>query len=822
MKWLDAWLPARGIAAGLQAYAALSSRRPWLLLLPWGLVAVASIGPIAGLELRTDMAELLPPEHPAVVALRKVTSRQISATSLVVLVHSPDREANRSFSTALRSELAGLVPHLFSAIEHRPDPEVADYVARTFWLYADLADLEHAEVLLDRLAARRSAPLFVDLEGDVEEELRRLRDKVRAELPVQAPPYFEAVDPDGSHHLGLLLWRRAGGLAAAGDAEALAAVQERVARVGPKRFHPQMRVEYTGPLAMALREQQALRADLTLATVLCGGLVLGAIYLFFRRAALLLGVGAPAVLGVLLSLVVARLTLPALNANTAFLIAIILGNGINSPIVLLARYGEERRAGRPLEAAVCIAMVATLRGTLTAMAAASVAYGALLLTHLPGLSQFGLIGGVGMLLVWLLTFLVVPPLVCAGERLWPGAFTPPPRSRPGRLASLGRFVGRRPVALVGLGLLLAAGPPALQLARDPLEYDLSRLRAHDPEAQRLWGTMYRLGLGHAGAGAVGTDGALLVDAPEQAVPVARAMWQQDQARGAQGVLRAVRTLTDLLPAQQQQKLALLSRLRDRIDRLAGRLTEEERAELRRWRPPEDLRPLTAADLPRALRDRFTEADGTVGRLIGIDADPARFSDEDGRALLRLAQALRVEALGRTWVAAAPSTIFAGLIETILRDGPRVGAAALGGVVLLLGASFGLRGLVPVGGALVVGLLWLCGLMGAFGLRLNFVNFVAVPITIGIGADYAANLWARIRLEGPDRIGHALGATGPAVVLCSLTTIIGYGSLLLARNRALQSFGLLAVLGEATCLLSALMILPVLARCPWLWRAPPPR
>jgi len=55
--------------------------------------------------------------------------------------------------------------------------------------------------------------------------------------------------------------------------------------------------------------------------------------------------------------------------------------------------------------------------------------------------------------------------------------------------------------------------------------------------------------------------------------------------------------------------------------------------------------------------------------------------------------------------------------------------------------------------------------------------------------------------------EAIRSTGGAVALCSMTTIIGYGSLLLAQNRALFLFGLVAVLGEITCLVSAVVVLP---------------
>ena len=51
------------------------------------------------------------------------------------------------------------------------------------------------------------------------------------------------------------------------------------------------------------------------------------------------------------------------------------------------------------------------------------------------------------------------------------------------------------------------------------------------------------------------------------------------------------------------------------------------------------------------------------------------------------------------------------------------------------------------------------------------------------------------------------STGGAVALCSLTTIIGYSSLLLAKNRALFLFGAVAVMGEVSCLFAALLALP---------------
>src|SRR5439155_110889 len=82
-----------------------------------------------------------------------------------------------------------------------------------------------------------------------------------------------------------------------------------------------------------------------------------------------------------------------------------------------------------------------------------------------------------------------------------------------------------------------------------------------------------------------------------------------------------------------------------------------------------------------------------------------------------------------------------------------------------------------------------------------------PITFGIGVDYAVNVMARYLRDGGRDVVAAVRGTGGAVGLCSLTTVIGYSSLLVAQNVGLFLFGLLAVLGEVCCLTTAVIVLP---------------
>ena len=147
-----------------------------------------------------------------------------------------------------------------------------------------------------------------------------------------------------------------------------------------------------------------------------------------------------------------------------------------------------------------------------------------------------------------------------------------------------------------------------------------------------------------------------------------------------------------------------------------------------------------------------------------------------------------------------------IVQAITNDGVRTGLLSFCAVALLtLLVMRSVRDAAWVVGSLSVGVLWMAGAMTVLSLKFNFVNFAVLPITFGIGVDYAVNLYQRYRQAGS--VEEALASSGGAVALCSLTTIIGYATLVTADNQAIQSFGLTAVIGEVTCLSAALFALP---------------
>src|SRR6202041_1116869 len=111
--------------------------------------------------------------------------------------------------------------------------------------------------------------------------------------------------------------------------------------------------------------------------------------------------------------------------------SIIVGNGINFGIVLLARYVDERRAGGDVRDALEFGVWGARTGTLAAALAAGVSYASLALTDFRGFRQFGFLGGLGMVLSWAFAFVLMPPLIAwidrapslpVARRSWMGSF----------------------------------------------------------------------------------------------------------------------------------------------------------------------------------------------------------------------------------------------------------------------------------------------------------------------------------------------------------------------------------------------------------------
>jgi predicted RND superfamily exporter protein len=109
------------------------------------------------------------------------------------------------------------------------------------------------------------------------------------------------------------------------------------------------------------------------------------------------------------------------------------------------------------------------------------------------------------------------------------------------------------------------------------------------------------------------------------------------------------------------------------------------------------------------------------------------------------------------------------------------------------------------GGLLVGVAWMTGIAGWLGVKITFLNFIALPFIFGVGVEYVIHIVSEYKEHGSVR--RTVASAGGAVALCSWSAIVGYGSLLIARNGALQGLGAMATLGETTCLLAAVIVTP---------------
>jgi uncharacterized protein len=802
-------------------------------------------------NLTSEIEELLPRNAPSVSAVEELRQRLPGLSTLGVVV-AASRPADLPAAERLIDDLAARVraypPSLVRAVKTGAEAAAERrFLGDHLPLFVDLGDLVE---IRERVEVRRrwdmrkrlgitfddAAPPPLDF-SDIEAKYQARFPGVR--LPTAAASAASPAAPERTRYTDeksgttmLLIEGTESSLGAHHAGRLLARVKHDLKTLGgPGHYAPGLRVGFAGNIAVSVEELSALSADLGKSSVLVVLAVLVVILLYFRWWAALPLLFIPLTIATVISF--GLVTLPPfrverLNSSTGFLGSIVIGNGINYGVIWLARYVAARRRALPLEAALAEATWGALPGTLVAAIAAATAYASLTITDFRGFRQFGMIGAIGMVACWGATYLLAPSLCAAVER-----FTgrgPPPLLRedaPGRqtTARLLDAVFRRPRAVVGVaGLItLITLGQILALNRTHLESDFSKLRRVDTWAsgEGYWGRFMDRIIGGNLSPTV-----ILTDSPAEASAVAARLRAEMAHPPLAGLVANVRSLDDAVPPDQPAKIAEVARLRRLLTpAVRASLPPERIAEIDRLLGTDGLQPIRLADLPPSLTAGLRESDGTIGRAVLVFPRLTKRLWQTAQlegfiAKLRDVAAHAVPPGSRPGRVAGTLPVSADITASLQRDAPRASFIALAAVAVVVLVIFrgGLTGVVVIA-SLVVGIVWMVGVTFLFGIKVNYANFAAFPITFGIGVDYAVNIMARFRQERARRPRDGLPAdpvrvvelavlsTGGAVALCSLTTVIGYSSLLLAKNHALFLFGAVAVIGEVSCLLAALLALP---------------
>ncbi len=780
-------------------------------------------------NLRTDIEELLPASAPSVQDLKKATGRFTGLNHLEIVIESDDAAAAKRLQIDIAKKLSQLSPEVVAKVKNNIRTE-REFFEKRKSLYIDLSDWRAiADYVHDKIRAERKKAFSLGIDDEEDKPVEtfsfsRLRKKYSNRSIRFAnfkDDYFQSKDG----HTHIVLAFLPGKVTEMSGNERLSESASKIIQdLNPKSYASDMVVGLGGDVQNMVEEHHGLVNDLVTSFVIVTAFVTLVLFFFYRSVGAVTALSLALFAGTGWTFGLSYFLVGYLNANTAFLGSIVLGNGINFGIILMARYLEDRRQGISVTDALSNSMYVTARPTLTAALAAACSYGSLMITNFRGFNQFGVIGAVGMALCWIASYTIMPALIVAFEKRNWIRFTLRDSKLP-FMRTVASLLLRTHVLVCVFSVVLAVAAlmGVMKFSRNTLESDLSKLRNKESllHGSGYWGRK----VDDAFNSNI-TPTMVLTNSHDDALKVYAELKKIQQREGTSSPFSTLNVVDDFIPQNQAEKLELMKEVSGELTpKVLKRLKPEELKRIDEFLPKEPPPQLQAKDLPPDILANFTESDGKIGTMVNVypRLNKAHLFTEknekaegtwNGEEVIRYTALLReaIHNSGVSAVIAGQPPISADMLAAISVDGPKATLWAFLLVMILVILMFpNWRHAGAILGSLWLGVLWMGGVMAFFGWKINFLNFITLPITFGIGVDYAVNILGRIH---EDKEGNAdrsilsvVGNTGGAVLLCSSTTIIGYSSLLISGSQAFTSFGRLAVLGELTCITAAIIALP---------------
>jgi hopanoid biosynthesis associated RND transporter like protein HpnN len=595
-------------------------------------------------------------------------------------------------------------------------------------------------------------------------------------------------------------------------------------------------VRVTGPVALsddqfAALEDGAGRAAALLLALLVFWLVL-AVRSVRTVAAILLTLAA----GLIACASFAVGILGAFNPISVAFAPLFIGIAIDFGIQFSVRYAAERYGSGPVSDTFRRTASGVGVPLIVAAAATAVGFLSLFPTDYLGVSDLGLIAGVGMVIALALNLTLLPALLTLFRA---GGF-----KEAGGLASaapLDRLlINRRGWVMAVAGCVAALSAAALV----QLRFDFDPINLENPDSESVQAlfdlskspdaTPYTIDL-LAAPDAAADLTQQLVSIPQ----VSHVIWlgsfvPEDQPAKLAILADASELLTPTLsppsikPAPSvRDSLDSALRSAEDVGKLAARgdaASAQLAAALRRAvsrGPPivplleanvsegaarriEDLRlglqaaPVSLASLPPDLRRDWVAADGRY-RLQVFPKEDAR----NPQALRTFVAAVQRVAPGATGMPIEIQESGRTVIRAFMVAGCLATAAITAILALVLRS---IRSVAAVLGPLFLAILLTLATSAAAGMTINFANIVALPLLLGIGVSFDIYFVMRWRAGEP---GLLSSPTARAVIFSALTTGTAFGSLALSKSPGMADMGKLLSLGLFYTLLCTLFVLPAL-------------
>ena len=644
-----------------------------------------------------------------------------------------------------------------------------------------------------------------------------------------------------------------------GNREAIEGVRATVASL--RQEFPAVEVGVTGKPALSNDEMVAAFRDSQRATYLAFALTLALLLLAFLR------VGNPLLMLIVLALSLcwsiglATLVVGHLSLFSVMFISIVIGIGIDYGIYYLFRYEEELFLGRNLREAIEITAARSGPGMLLGAVTAAATFYVLMLTDFRGLQELGFIAGSAILLSWVAMMLVFPAVLMLVDRrhLDRGGVSIPRAIRLERVhVPFVDWITKHPKTVLATATFLAV-ISVVAFFSVSFDYNLLNLQAEGTESvtweKKILATSGRSGfaalssantldeLRHKQAAfrALSTvsevDSALLLipdNQPEKqkilrdlAPIVAPVRVSRPQPVDIDRLISALETLKrrfdiasgEAPPGDTQRRLVSLS---DDIGQLVIRLRQTDRAvseptlaflqqqvyrdfvtSFQRLQANLNPRTVGLADVPPEIKRKFISDKGRfllqIHPAVNIwDRDGSTRFVHDVRSVdpdVTGTPVITHEAIRLMERAYKQGTVYAIILVSLLT------------YIMLRRVRETLLALSP----LALGMIWTAGLMWIFDLKLNLGNVFGIPLILGAAAEFGLNIVMRY-MEGRDQAGPLIArSTVMAVLVNGLSTMVGFGSLMLAAHRGIYGLGLLLTLGSFAALIASLIVLPVLLR-----------
>jgi hopanoid biosynthesis associated RND transporter like protein HpnN len=639
--------------------------------------------------------------------------------------------------------------------------------------------------------------------------------------------------------LGFVLLRLAkqkGGFA--GASKATDELRRVIARIGQR--NPGVTIGLTGLPVMEDDEMRTSQESMIFASALSLVAVIVIIVTGFGGVRHALMANGVLVIGMAWAFGWATLSVGHLNILSVTFAVTMIGVGIDYGTYYIGRYLECRRQGLACDDALLATSGAVGPGILTGAITTSVAFFAAALTSFVGVAELGLIAGGGILLCAAAELLVLPAVIAIIDRGFLGRRIPDPVPVHSWLAPLMRHPRFVTLAAVACSMALAGGLHELDY-----DHNLLNLQADGLES-------------------VAVEKRLLSDCDQSvwyALSIADSREQLLERKARLVALPSVDRVDEiasLLPVDEDLKRPTIERIGkrlatlperppeipvDRLDALGETLAWAQAEVAKRpgglrtaWhleRARESLRTKGPEECYRALAAFQQRSAGELlSRLHALAAvsDPAppalddlppslveRFVGSSGRHLLKIygrGDIWNFEALERfvhdvrsvdPRATGNPLQAYEASLE-MKRSYEQAGISALVVILFVLWLDFrtirhSLLAVLP----LIVGVVQMLGLMGLVGIDLNPANLIGIPLVLGIAVDYGVHVVHDfLERPGPYRMS---ASTANSVLVDALTTILGFGALMVASHRGLESLGRLLTLGVTCCTFTSLIVLP---------------